>query len=497
MSLESTLADIVTKLREGRFPNEAAISTGIVLRVLRALNWQDHDTQVVWPEYNVGKGRVDFALCDPPSKPRVFVEVKQPGAAQSEDAIEQAMLYAYRQGVAIVVVTDGRTWSFYLPAEQGSYEERRVLMLDLYESSSRDSGDALVHYLEHRRVASGEALEAARREYRNRTSRDTARRTLPEAWSKLVRDRNEVLVRLLADAVEAQIKIRPDDEDVAEFLGSSKDPLGLPSASLISDSSESQESPNPAIIVAGIRHEFKSRVKAMVIALTELQKADRGFLDRLAIYPGIKRPKRMVIAKSSADIYPDSPHLRNRVAQLPNGWLVCTNFSAQEVIQVVKIAEVVSGKAVDWDLTADTSQSDIRSIKRPVSKPTGRKNQSDPDHHATGRIRAFTIEGKRHGYRNGTEAVEIILTELQNANNRFLDELAEHPNIRGRKRALVARSAEEIFPDTPHLRHRVGQLPGGWLFCKNLSSKTAMRIIDASIELSKAHLTWDPPIKSD
>jgi len=34
MSLESTLTDIVARLRQGRFPNEQAISQGIVLREL-------------------------------------------------------------------------------------------------------------------------------------------------------------------------------------------------------------------------------------------------------------------------------------------------------------------------------------------------------------------------------------------------------------------------------------------------------------------------------
>ncbi len=102
MPLESTLDDIVTKLKEGRYRSEAAISTGIVLRVLRALNWQDHDTEVVWPEYTTMNGRVDFALCDPPSKPKAFVEVKHPGAARSEDSIDQALLYAFRQGVPMV-----------------------------------------------------------------------------------------------------------------------------------------------------------------------------------------------------------------------------------------------------------------------------------------------------------------------------------------------------------------------------------------------------------
>lgn len=368
MSLESTLDDIVTKLKEGRFPNEAAISTGIVLRVLRALNWHDHDAQVVWPEYNVGKGRVDFALCDPPSKPRVFVEVKQPGAAQSETSIEQALLYAFRQGVAIVVLTDGRTWNFYLPAEQGSYEERRVLKLDLYESSSRDSKAALAHYLEHGRVASGKALEAARREYRDRSRRDTARRTLPEAWSRLLREGNKSLVGLLADAVESQTTVRPTDADVLDFLRSR--PLRVDSGHLpipdgeitpVKTPSVAPEQDAPprtkgtrkrhqgAVIVAGKRHEFKSMVEAMVTILTELERSDRGFLSKFSEWPGIKRRNRNVIAKNAADIFPKAPHLRKMVDRLPNGWLVGKVFSANEIMAIIRMAEEASGAQVMWD----------------------------------------------------------------------------------------------------------------------------------------------------
>ena len=51
MSLETTLTDITARLRQGRFPNEQAISQGIVLRVLQELGWDTWDTAVVWPEY--------------------------------------------------------------------------------------------------------------------------------------------------------------------------------------------------------------------------------------------------------------------------------------------------------------------------------------------------------------------------------------------------------------------------------------------------------------
>ena len=111
MSLDTTFTDITTKLRQGKFPNEQSISQTECctaesdetpstctatsarchgsrfrgsrgLRVLQELGWDTWDTAVVWPEYQTGQGRADFALCHPPSKPAIFIEVKQPGKAE-------------------------------------------------------------------------------------------------------------------------------------------------------------------------------------------------------------------------------------------------------------------------------------------------------------------------------------------------------------------------------------------------------------------------------
>jgi predicted type IV restriction endonuclease len=188
MTLETTLADVTTRLREGRFPNEQAISQGVVLRLLQELGWDTWDTALVWPEYQTGEGRVDFALCCPPSKPAVFIEVKQPGKA--EDAVRQALAYAFHTGVPFVVLTDGKTWSFYLPAEQGSYEDRRVYKLDLFEHSLIEATETLSRYLARPQTESGEALETARTEYRSRHRRSQARAAIPEAWSELVEKGN-------------------------------------------------------------------------------------------------------------------------------------------------------------------------------------------------------------------------------------------------------------------------------------------------------------------
>jgi hypothetical protein len=71
MTLETILGDIIASLRQGRFPNEQAISRGIVLRVPQELNWDIYDTTLVWPEFQTGEDRTNFAPCLPPNAPRL------------------------------------------------------------------------------------------------------------------------------------------------------------------------------------------------------------------------------------------------------------------------------------------------------------------------------------------------------------------------------------------------------------------------------------------
>lgn len=87
MTLKEHIDGIRYNLKTGLYPNKAAVSQGIMLRLLEALDWPTDNPQVILTEYSVEeqrvsfaeKQRVDFALCHPPSEPIVFIEVKQVG----------------------------------------------------------------------------------------------------------------------------------------------------------------------------------------------------------------------------------------------------------------------------------------------------------------------------------------------------------------------------------------------------------------------------------
>jgi predicted type IV restriction endonuclease len=72
-------------LRQGVLTSEAAVTNGILLPVLQELGWPVFDTTVVVPQYSVEGRRVDFALCHPPNRPAVFVEVKKTGLSEGAD----------------------------------------------------------------------------------------------------------------------------------------------------------------------------------------------------------------------------------------------------------------------------------------------------------------------------------------------------------------------------------------------------------------------------
>ena len=197
--LEQDISDIREKLQMWRrhYPSESAVSQSIVLRLLFTLGWPVYDTQVVYPEYTLEGRRVDFALCHPANEPRIFIEVK--GVGKGTGAERQLFEYAFHRGVPLAILTDGREWSFFLPAGEGSYDKRIVCKLDLSAGDAAESNRRFERYLRYDAVRSGAARTAAQDDYqdvvRARRARHRERQiseALPQAWAKLVKGKGQV-----------------------------------------------------------------------------------------------------------------------------------------------------------------------------------------------------------------------------------------------------------------------------------------------------------------
>ena len=207
-------------LKTSRYPDEAAVSQGIVLRLLGTLGWSTYDTQVVFPQYGVEERKVDFALCHPPSKPIVFIEVKRVG--NIEGAERQLFEYAFHEGVPIAILTDGQKWRFFYPIGQGDYRERKVHEMDLTEGYSEDSAKRLNRYLNYESIRTGEAVEAIKKDYEEVIQQRQVATRLPEAWNKLVEEADEFLLHAVAEKTESLCGYKPTDEQVLDFLKSLK-----------------------------------------------------------------------------------------------------------------------------------------------------------------------------------------------------------------------------------------------------------------------------------
>ncbi len=136
MTLKEHIDDIREGLETNHYPDEAAVSQGIVLRLLNVLGWHTFDTQVVVPQYGVEGRKVDFGLCHPPSQPRVFIEAKKIGNIKGAE--EQLFGYDSRVRVPIAILTDGREWQFFHPTGEGTWADRKVCELNIV---TRDSGE--------------------------------------------------------------------------------------------------------------------------------------------------------------------------------------------------------------------------------------------------------------------------------------------------------------------------------------------------------------------
>ena len=358
MELRDHIDQIRGGLTTGSFPNEASVSQGIVLRLLQSLHWPIFDSTVVCPEYSVGGRRVDFALCHPPGKALVFIEVKNIG--KDEGADRQLFEYAFHVGVPLAVLTDGRQWSFYLPGEQGSYDERRVYRLDLVDRDLDECEKRLQRYLNFSDCCSGKAVEAAKEDYRDQTKKRQIHQTLPQAWARLIKEPDELLVELLTNEVESLCGYKPDLDLVASFVRgqeATRTPSaetyalhGPPSSTFaIPVATPNQNQHGPALVLKGRQFQARNAREVLIKFFEEICSMDPGFPQRFA---AIKHGhKRRYLAQRKEDLYPNRPDLlEGNSHRLQSGWWLGLHYSKSSILRIMRMACDVAGLTFDRDV---------------------------------------------------------------------------------------------------------------------------------------------------
>ncbi|SFM87101.1 hypothetical protein [Nitrosomonas communis] len=314
MVIANYIEEVRERIHRGEFTSEAAVSQGILLPTLQVLGWPVFNTRIVNPEFSIGGRRVDYALCHPASRPAVFVEVKKVG--QSDGADRQLFEYAFHEGVPMAILTDGQEWSFYLPGEQGRYEERRVYKLDLLERNIDEAVNRLERYLQYDKVCSGEALKSARSDYQNVARIREIEAVLPKAWDVLLKEPDSLLLELLAEKTEDLCGYKPDLDMCSRFLTNSiKYSAAVPSMPAFQPSAQqpkiiaheqyrqvprNRTVDNFSFVFEGKTYKANSTREVVGKIIQLLADADTGFLDRFVARKHGK--KRRYIAQEKMDL---------------------------------------------------------------------------------------------------------------------------------------------------------------------------------------------------
>jgi len=334
---------IRSNLSKGLYTSEAAVAQSIVLPVLQAIGWPTHDPSIVIPEYNIEGRRVDYALCYPPNKPYVFLEVKRVGNSRNAD--RQLFEYSFHTGVPLAVLTDGREWEFYLPGEQGSYDERKVYKVDLYEQESKNAADKLLRYLSFDNVKSGNAITNARTDYESVSKMRLVKHYLPLAWSELLKDEDPILLELLAEKVEDMCGYKPSVDECGNFVTSLIDiyNINLHNATIpISNKvlKKTRKKKIFVLIIEGEKLELNAK-SALLKVFNYVAEENPAALDRFSSLPHGK--KRRYLARNKYKLYPpDRKYLSEKYSvEIPGGWWLGTNYSSKNIDKILhKLLEV-------------------------------------------------------------------------------------------------------------------------------------------------------------
>ena len=332
------------------------------MRILNALGWNTFDTNIVMSEYSLRNGRVDFALTrKKDANPSVFIEVKQPGKAENAD--EQLFKYAFDEGVPFAILTDGKTWNFYLPSAQGKFADRRIYKLDLQERAPEESEEKLKRYLEFERVKSGQALDDALKDYRSKFKADEARNAIPDVWEELVDSKDEMLFEILADAVEKKCGYKPKDTDIADFLSKIRFVKQDNTQPEICDKAKknrnstidsSQHKIGSWYSINGIVYNVSSAKQVVVDLLNYLYRTDNSLFEKCLKHKLNYGRNRQYIALKKSDLYKNRPDYADKCEKLKGNVYLGTNFnnSIKEKIlsMVFEIEGIKKGKEIDYTL---------------------------------------------------------------------------------------------------------------------------------------------------
>ena len=193
--LKETITRILgfTETLQRNDSNEAATKHFVVLPILRDLGWNCDNLEnlEVFPDKSTESGPVDYAL-QHDGKARVFIVVKRwPTESAPDELYDEITPYVSQEEVDFVVLTNGKTWDFYLPnLPDVPWETRKFCSIELDNGSEAVSD--FQKYLSKPDVVNGSAREAAEAEAIVKKSTPEK----PDSQEQLLRKVREIILEI-------------------------------------------------------------------------------------------------------------------------------------------------------------------------------------------------------------------------------------------------------------------------------------------------------------
>jgi len=195
--------------------DEASTKQAVVLRLLSFLGWDIFNVGEVYPDYAIGTANVSYALRTRNTN-KIFIEVKR--VHKQLDNHQKALVnLGTREGVNMVVLTNGITWWFYLMAASGSWQQKWFYTIDIVKQRPDAFVTQLIDLLDKDKVTKGQSLKTAKSLFQEKKQK-LAADFLPEAWNQVISQPNKIFVELLSETTEKLCRYKVDTKTVEKFL---------------------------------------------------------------------------------------------------------------------------------------------------------------------------------------------------------------------------------------------------------------------------------------
>lgn len=276
--IKSFIEELKGNPRIGAF-DEAATKQAIILPLLHQLGWNTYNIDEVTPEFSVENKRVDYSLRINNTN-EVFLEVKKTGE-DLERFQEQLLDYSFRQGVELAILTNGKTWWFYLPTKKGDWKTRKFYTIDIIQQESQDVGQKFIDLLSKNNIEVGKALQHAESIYKGKQKRKLIEETMPESWNKIITEPDSLLIDLLSEATEKLCGFKPENDETSHFLKSHENRFLLSPEDKINTKEKTKPATSPYNVSEGDKVSVKDIISAIIKVLQENDgRASKGDVEK-------------------------------------------------------------------------------------------------------------------------------------------------------------------------------------------------------------------------